>query len=96
MSERVRIFSNGFEYEAWTERNCDRCPKAGACEIEEALSSACVLDGTIAPEVAERLGYREDLRATLGWPCKERTAGPTVPPEQLPLPAETIDVRIPR
>lgn len=72
MSEPIRPFSNGSEYTSWLQRNCYRCPKQNACDLEYALSSACVLDGTITPQIASRLGYSDAVRATLGWPCREK------------------------
>jgi len=61
-----RPFSNGTEYQDWLDRNCDRCqrrkldgdyiPKRGNCKLENALSYACVCDGTIPQDVAEQIG----------------------------------------
>ena len=68
MSERVRPFSNGTEFMAWTERNCDRCGKGMLydedteavefrCPVEEALHGADADDGSLSAEMAARMGY---------------------------------------
>ena len=62
-AERVRIWANGTEFEIWEHNNCDRCVKAptmnwgGCCDLNDAIALACVGDGTVAPEIAARLGY---------------------------------------
>ena len=74
--DRIRLFSNGEEYRTWEHNNCDRCVKAwpgngpALCDLEEALAFACFDDGTIAPEIAARLGYAGDPQF---W-CKEYQA----------------------
>lgn len=75
--ERVQPFANGHEYLCWLAANCERCTKfdpthANDCDLEYALALACVLDGTIAPEIVTRLGYSREKAVTLGWPCQER------------------------
>lgn len=68
---RVRPFSNGSEYRDWTERNCrDGClffdAEPPKCELEFALGLAYFGDGTIAPEIARRLGCSTE---TMGYPA---------------------------
>lgn len=67
----VRIFSNGDNYRDWQFNNCDRCVKRPACDLEEAIASASVLDGLISLETATRLGVPAggDPR----WYCRELT-----------------------
>ncbi len=77
MSERIRLFSNGFEFDCWDETNCDRCVKAQwvdepiTCDLWVAINDAMVGDGTFAPEIVSRFGWKEEYRAVLGWPCAE-------------------------
>jgi hypothetical protein len=81
VSERIRLFSNGEEYRNWEHNNCDRCVKRwpgngpALCDLEESLSVACIDDGTVAPEIAARLGYAGDPQF---W-CAERQTEPTPP-----------------
>ena len=83
MSESVSVFGNGFEYDNWHARNCERCAKGYIepegpyqCDIEEAVDVA-----EVSPALAERMGYYEKARVYdargipyLGWPCKKREA----------------------
>lgn len=66
---RITLFTNIDEYLTWQHNNCDRCVKQPACPLEEAIASACVLDGTIADDVATRLGVPSDGRER--WWCNE-------------------------
>lgn len=78
MSARVRPFSNGSQYDTWEAANCDRCVKnwrddadgnpQTACEIAHALLVAFWDDGTIAAEIADRMGYESDRSC---WQCGE-------------------------
>lgn len=71
----VRIFSNGDDYRTWQFNNCDRCVKRPACDLEEIIASASVLDGLISLETAIRLGVPAD--GDPRWYCRERsTSGP--------------------
>jgi hypothetical protein len=76
-SQRVRVFSNGDAYLNWLHNNCNRCVKRPDCPLEEALSSACVLDGTISPTIARRLGVPAD--GSERWWCNERQTEAAVP-----------------
>ena len=87
MAERVRPFSNGTEFMAWTEGNCDRCGKGMLydeqteemtfrCPIEEALNGADADDGRLSAEMAARMGYPQAAYHVSGvrywvWPCPE-------------------------
>ncbi|MFB2891946.1 hypothetical protein ACE1CI_03265 [Aerosakkonemataceae cyanobacterium BLCC-F50] len=66
-TSRITPFSNGTEYHIWLESNCYKCCKYaadsisvedGACEIELALSDACMDDGTIDNSIYSRMGER--------------------------------------
>ena len=70
MSERVRAFGNGEAYRQWTYNNCRLCLSAPSCDLEEALASACVLDGTVSAEVAARLG--KPANGSDRWWCDEQ------------------------
>lgn len=61
----MRPFSNGTEYDLWTEANCGCCRKAAdrnnpparcECDIEEALVEACISDGEVGDDIARRMG----------------------------------------
>jgi len=63
---RVRPFSNGTEYNMWSERNCERCRKVNweaidgptsQCEIILALEAANWDDGTVSADIARRMGW---------------------------------------
>ena len=84
MSERVRVFASGFEYDAWYEANCDRCLKQRYdgddyhCDIERAIDEAGASNGMISREIADRMGCTDQARTrkpdgqiVLGWPCRE-------------------------
>ncbi len=82
-SKGIRLFSNGEEYLTWRHNNCSKCVKEPDCPLEYAISSACVLDGTISPAIAGRLGVPDDGRER--WWCRERLTAdqqPSVPPAQ--------------
>lgn len=86
MSERIRLFANGTEFECWEERNCSRCAKAPGgdersfCDLFDAIGEAMFGDGTFAPEIVARFGWKPEYRAVLGWPCGEFQAeGPVEP-----------------
>lgn len=63
MSEHIRLFANGDEWRTWKHNNCRLCVKRwpgdgpARCDLEEAIASASILAGTVAPEIAARLGY---------------------------------------
>lgn len=66
-SSRITPFSNGTEYHIWLECNCCKCEKYapdamsvedGACEIELALSEACLSDGTVESSIFDRMGQK--------------------------------------
>ena len=61
--DRVRPFSCGSEYADWQWRNCDRCAKRYddkvlrfRCDLEEALGSGYIGDGTVGVEFVDRIG----------------------------------------
>lgn len=64
-TSRITPFANGSEYLSWLEGDCYKCEKYapnamsiedGACEIELALSEACMGDGTIERTIFDRMG----------------------------------------
>jgi hypothetical protein len=73
MPEPIRPWANGFEWDCWQERNCDRCSKNDACELQDAILIESAWDGVISEATAERVGYSGACFAVLGWPCRERT-----------------------
>ncbi len=86
MAERIRLFSNGFEHDNFEARNCDRCVKIppegepGRCDLYDAITEAMCDDGTFAPEIVARFGWKPEYHAVLGWPCKEfQVEGPIEP-----------------
>ena len=87
MTERIHLFANGYEYDNWEARNCDRCVKAptaswgGACDLNDAITEAMVTDGTFAPEIVARFGWKPEYHAVLGWPCKEFQAEGKIEPK---------------
>jgi hypothetical protein len=78
-TEAVHLFSNGFEFECWRARNCDRCIKEPTCDLYDALFSdglqPGLYQGQVLPETAARLGYTDEYEGVLGWPCLERRPG---------------------
>ena len=72
MSDGIRPFSCGTQYIDWENANCCQCKKysddASACDLQLALSVACVGDGTIDWETAERIGYEQGQYC---WACSE-------------------------
>ncbi len=86
MSEPIRPFSNGTEFQSWKATNCERCrlgydrehPMGWQCQIEAAIDLASIKDGTIAPSIAKRMGYDSDT-FELAWACPEKQpyAAPT-------------------
>lgn len=86
-SEGVHLFSNGFEFDCWTERNCtgcivkvDMCPLIGRMfddSIKYGLPS-----GNVTARTAERLGYSTEYIGHLGWPCKARKTQPDPRPSE--------------
>ncbi len=73
-----RPFSNGSQAADWFGSNCDRCVKSGdageagssACTIFEAIHDAASEDGTVSPEMAERMGLIEN-KGKYVWMCNE-------------------------
>ena len=65
--EAIIPFSCGSQYLDWQVSNCGRCKKAASledvkadkftCEIERAIGVACISDGTVSAEIAQRMGY---------------------------------------
>jgi hypothetical protein len=101
MAEGIHIFSNGFEFRCWEERNCARCVKGSGpdqlptCDLLAALFTDGLLDGLyqgqVLPETADRLGYTDEYLGVLGWPCKEREPGaPGQTPEPAPAQREMV------
>lgn len=76
----VRPFYCGTQYMDWLENNCYRgCSKAAPvdatldempCEIERALSWACMDDGTVSAEMGRRMGLPR-WEGYYSWPCPE-------------------------
>lgn len=87
MSEqRIRMFSNGSQFDDWEAANCDRCTKGhtvdehgmdqfSQCEINQALNFAYWDDGTVRAEIARRAGYFDHNTPGKSyrycWPCNE-------------------------
>lgn len=83
-AERARPFDSGTQYAAWVTRNCQACPKCakydeeqfmGRCDIDGALVVAHIGDGTVSPEIADRMGYtaaHADGEFPWTWACPER------------------------
>lgn len=85
MSGRTRPFSNGSQYMDWCERNCLRCSRHTdapgrmhdvKCDIERALSNAFWDDGSIADDIAERMGALDSRPPrqdgfSYTWDCPE-------------------------
>lgn len=77
---RIRAFANGTEYMAYDEDNCACCKKCavdygdfGDCELQNALFTAEMDDGTITSEIAVRLGLIDrDGSRIRGAVCTER------------------------
>lgn len=78
MGDRVYPFHCGSQFADWQDRNCQRCAKynpdtyTGDCDLDEALFEAQMGDGSMAPEMATRLGYTDETRDAYGWDCPER------------------------
>lgn len=74
-TKSIYPFSNGTQYEDWSSSNCERCTKGYhnngekmACDIENALLVACFGDGSIAPEIRDRMTVQKERYV---WPCGE-------------------------
>lgn len=72
MSQRVNLFPNQDARLIWQFNNCDHCVRRPSCELEEAIASASVLDGTVSATVATRLDYRPAWDTRTPWWCPER------------------------
>ena len=79
---RVRPFSQGTQYLDWQDHNCCQCRYyhtanghviSPLCDLETALAIACITDGTISREIAERLGVPK--RTWSNWTCREFELG---------------------
>ena len=65
MSDRIRPFSNGSEFDSWN--RCDRCAKGydktardWHCPLERAIGdAACNADGKMPLDLAIRAGWRK-------------------------------------
>lgn len=81
-TERVHPFSNGTQFGDWCANNCARCTKssddASKCDLEMALATAYMTDGTIGQAEATRIGYKDDAYT---WRCGEWSWDGTVPPK---------------
>lgn len=61
---KYNIFSSGEHCANWRARNCDGCRKCYReencqwhCDLEQAISEAAILGGTVNETVAQRIGY---------------------------------------
>ncbi len=81
--DRARPFHCGTQFVDWTARNCDRCALGRGsdpdvtlddlvCELERAVTWACMDDGTVSREVADRIGATAAGVRALTWDCPER------------------------
>lgn len=67
MSDTIRPFSNGNEFEMWEEKNCQACPnskfygggKEYKCHIDEALTEALFGYGDVKKSVTDLIGFNE-------------------------------------
>jgi len=77
----VHIFSNGFEFECWFARNCDRCVKEPTCDLLRGDGGIVdsFLTGLFTQKAADRMGYSAECIGVLGWPCAEFSDVPTGP-----------------
>jgi hypothetical protein len=81
----VQPFSSGSQFAEWEDRNCGRCVKSASntwdqvstpcpvyqCVIDELLGLACINDGKVPDEIAERSGYLAN-QGKYTWDCPER------------------------
>ena len=72
--ERIRPFDNGIHLSGWQASNCQRCTKfdvelTPVCDIDYALLDAYMFDGTVSPEIAERMGAVGHNKYV--WQCGE-------------------------
>jgi hypothetical protein len=73
--QRIRPFSHMSQDADWMGRNCYRCQKfpdarSCTCEIYDALTVAYFTDGTIASDIATRMGY-PGATGAYPWDCPE-------------------------
>lgn len=73
MSGTVHIFSNGFEFECWSAANCDRCVKVKRCSLLNGKGGIVdsFADGLFSQKAADRMGFKPENKAVLGWRCAE-------------------------
>jgi hypothetical protein len=82
--DRRQPFPEQARFLDWVMSNCDRCQKGSLnnddrtiCDLESALEVAILSDGTVAGDIAARLGVPEDTGTC--WQCLEFVPAP---PEQ--------------
>lgn len=70
--KKIRPFSNGFEFDSWTTKNCDRCSKYenestsiedAGCKLAFYIDLGSVTDGTIPEHIASEFGCKLDERS---------------------------------
>ena len=60
-------FHCGSQFMDWIDRNCYRCakgimdPAPYPCELQEALDEAAALDGSLAEDIAKRIGLPDNV-----------------------------------
>ena len=76
MSDRIRPFYCGTQKADWACRNCYQCKKGydddkmeWNCDLELAIDTAFMEDGTVSAETAKRMGYTDK---SLLWDCPEK------------------------
>lgn len=69
---RARLFANQDDRLAWEWNNCRHCEIAKTCDLNEAIASASMLDGTVSADVAARLDAKTDWDGRTPWWCPER------------------------
>lgn len=79
----VHPFDTGTQFADWEMRNCDTCWKSytnqprqrkdgkSKCEMDYALGRACMGNGKVTQEVADRIGYKTGANLYT-WDCPER------------------------
>lgn len=78
MTDRIYLFSNGTQFMDWDARNCSKCDRltwdkdgnpVTSCKLYHAIADAACDDGSVTPEMAQRLGYTSGAYT---WDCPER------------------------
>jgi hypothetical protein len=84
-SDPIRPFYCGSQFADWEDHSCARCASSGqdyaedggeyhwgTCEMEDALTEACIGSGSVEKGLAERHGFWYDENGTW-WPPTQCT-----------------------